>query len=207
MARIRLNLKNLSVTEKIAKGRHIVAGMTNKGTFPTPSPSLAEVTADLDELANTFATVQAAKSEVTTRVVSQDNAETKVDQALTKLAAYVESVAGKDDGIITRAGMELKASRSAPAVPIAPAALSATPGDRDGEINLSWKSVPNARSYTIEASTDPATPTSWTHIGIATSSSKLITNLKAGTRYWFRVAAVGVMGQSGWSEHATKTVP
>jgi prolyl oligopeptidase PreP (S9A serine peptidase family) len=32
-------------------------------------------------------------------------------------------------------------------------------------------------------------------------------NLKAGTRYWFRVAAIGVLGQSGWSEHATKTVP
>ncbi len=207
MARIRLNLKNLSVTEKIAKGRHIVGAMTNNAIFATPSPSLAEVTADLEELARTFAAVQAAKSEVATRVVAQDNAETRVNQALTKLAAYVESVAGKDDGIITKAGMELKAGRSASAIPVAPQALSATAGDRDGEINLSWKSVPNARSYTIEASTDPANPTSWTHIGIATSGSKVITNLKAGTRYWFRVAAVGVMGQSGWSEHATKTVP
>ena len=25
--------------------------------------------------------------------------------------------------------------------------------------------------------------------------------------YWFRIAAIGAVGQSGWSEHATKTVP
>jgi Fibronectin type III domain len=207
MARIRLNLRNLSVTEKIAKGRHIVTAMTDNASFPNPSPSLAEVTTSLDELATAYAAVQTAKSEVTTRVVAQDNAETKVDQTLTKLAGYVESVAGNDEGIITKAGMEIKASRSTPALPVAPQALTATAGDRDGEINLSWKPVSNARSYTIEASTDPANPTSWTHVGIATSGSKVITNLKAGTRYWFRVASIGVMGQSGWSEHATKTVP
>lgn len=179
MARIRLNLRNLSVTEKIAKGRHIVTAMTDNATFPNPTPSLADVTSALDALANAFASVQAAKSEVTTRVVAQDNALTTVDQTLTKLAGYVESVAGKDDGIITKAGMEIKADRSAPAVPTTPQALSATAGDHEGEMQLSWKSVPNARSYTIEASTDPATSTSWTHVGIATSGSKVIANLKA----------------------------
>jgi hypothetical protein len=49
--------------------------------------------------------VQAAKSEVTTRVVTQDNAGTKVDQVLTQLASYVESVAGRNDTLITSAGM------------------------------------------------------------------------------------------------------
>src|SRR5690348_14559287 len=101
MARIRLNLKKLSVTDKIAKGRHIVTAMSNNGTFPTPNPSLTEVTAALDELSQAFALVQSAKSEVSTRVVTQDNAVAKVDQALTKLAAYVESVAGRDDTVIT----------------------------------------------------------------------------------------------------------
>jgi hypothetical protein len=28
-----------------------------------------------------------------------------------------------------------------------------------------------------------------------------------GHYYWFRVAAFGAGGQSGWSEHATKVVP
>lgn len=207
MARIRLNLKKLSVTDKIAKGRQIVTAMSSNGSFPNPNPPLTEVTAALDELSQAFALVQSAKSEVSTRVVTQDNAVAKVDQALTKLAAYVESVAGKDDTLITSAGMETKASRSSPTLPIVPQALSANAGEHEGEINLVWKAVQNARGYTIEASLDPAAANSWTHVGIATSASRIIQNLTSGKRYWFRVAAVSAGGQSGWSEHATKVVP
>ena len=207
MAKIRLNLKNLSVTDKIAKGRHIVTAMNNNANFPNPNPPLTEVTASLDELAQAFALVQSAKSEVATRVITQDNAAARVDQVLTKLAGYVESCAGNDATLITSAGMETKASRSAPALPSVPQAVGANAGEHEGEINLFWKAVPNARSYTIEFSDNPATAASWTHVGIATSASKVIANLTSGKRYWFRVAAVSAGGQSGWSEHATKVVP
>ncbi len=207
MARIRLNLRNLTVTEKLAKGRHIVSSMTNNTRFPAPTPALAEVTAALDELAQANALVQSAKSEIATRVTAQDNATVKVEQILTQLAGYVESIAGKDDTVITSAGMETKASRSTPTLPTTPQAFSATAGEHEGEVDLLWKPVANARSYTIEASLDPATPTGWTHVGIATSGSKTIANLPSGKRYWFRVAAVSAGGQSGWSEHATKVVP
>ena len=40
MARIRLNLKNLTIPEKIAKGRQIVTAMTNNTTFANPIPAL-----------------------------------------------------------------------------------------------------------------------------------------------------------------------
>jgi len=207
MARIRLNLQKLSVTDKLAKGRQIVTAITNNASFPTPNPPPPAVTAAFDELSQAFALVQSAKSAVATRVVAQDNAEAKVDQGLTKVAAYVESVAGRHDRLITSAGLETKASRSAPTLPSVPQALSANAGEHEGEINLVWKGVQNARSYTIEASLDPAAANTWMHLGIATSSSRVITNLTSGKRYWFRVAAVSAGGQSGWSEHATKVVP
>lgn len=207
MARIRLNLKKLSITDKIAKGQQIVTAMTNNSSFPNPNPPLPDMTSALEGLAQAFAAVQSARSDVTTKVASQDNAESKVDQMLTQLASYVESVAGKDDALITSIGIETKASRSAPTLPSIPQALTANAGEHDGEINLAWKAVPNARSYAIEATQDPATASSWIHIGIATSASRVIQNLTSGKRYWFRVAAVGAVGQSGWSEHATKVVP
>jgi len=207
MARIRLNLRSLSVTDKIAKGRQIVTAMTNNTNFPNPSPPLTEITASLDELTQAFALVQSAKSEVSTRVVTQDNSEARLDQLLTQLAGYVESVAGRDDTLITSVGMETKAVPSAATVPSVPQALAANAGEHEGEINLLWKAVPKARSYIIEFSLDPATASSWTHVGIATSASKVVSNLTSGKRHWFRVAAVGAGGQSGWSEHATKVVP
>jgi Fibronectin type III domain len=147
------------------------------------------------------------RAEVTTRVASQENAQAKVDQLLTQLAGYVESVAGRNETIITSAGMETKSVRSTPTLPSAPQGASAAAGEHDGEIMLSWTPVSNARSYIVECSLDPANAASWTHAGIATSASKVVSNLKSGTRYWFRVAAVTAGGQSGWSEHATKVVP
>ena len=139
--------------------------------------------------------------------MSQDNAEAKVDQLLTQLAGYVESVAGRDDTLITSVGMEIRGAATSPTLPSVPQSVGANAGSHEGEIDLIWKAVPNARSYTIEASLDPATPASWTHMGIATSTGKVIANLTSGKRYWFRVAAVGAGRQSGWSEHATKVVP
>ena len=207
MGRIKLNLRNLSVTEKIAKGRQFVTAITSNASFANPSPPLTDVSAALDVLDKAFGSVQAAKSEVSTRVVSQDNAEARVDQLLTQLAGYVESVAGRDDTLITNVGMEIKASRSVPTVPGEPEAVSATAGNHEGVILLAWRPVVNAKSYAIELSTNPAEAASWTHVAIATSATKAINNLKPGTRYWFRVAAVGAGGQSGWSEHATKVAP
>jgi predicted phage tail protein len=181
--------------------------MTDNKSFAAPTPPLTDVSAALDALETAAAQVQSARSEITTRTVTQDNAESNLDQVLTQLAAYVESVAGKDDTLITSAGMETKAAPSAPTLPSVPQAVSAAAGDHDGELLLWWKPVGNAKSYVIESSTDPATTTSWEHAGIATSATKTITNLKSGTRFWFRVAAVAAAGQSGWSEHATKVAP
>jgi len=205
MARVRLNLRSLSVPAKIAKGRHIVTSMTDNKNFPTPTPPLSEVTAHLDALEQAFSQVQSARSEITTRTATQDNAEAKLDQMLRQLAGYVESVAGKDDTLITSVGMEIKASPSTSTLPTVPQALSAAAGDHDGELLLSWKSVPNAKSYVIESSTDPATPTSWEHAGIATSATKTISNLKSGTRFWFRVAAVGAGGKAGGASTRRKS--
>jgi len=207
MARIRLNLRNLSVTEKMAKARQIVTALTNNASFPNPHPSLTDVTAAADDLDRAYGSVQAAKSEVSTRAVTQDNAEAKLDQLVTQLAAYVESIAGRDDTLITSAGMETKGSRTPSTVPTAPQGVSASAGEHEGEIILAWKPVPNARSYIIESSLDPATANGWTQVGIATAATKSIGNLTTGKRYWFRIAAVGALGQSGWSEHATKVVP
>jgi hypothetical protein len=207
MPRIRLNLKNLTIPEKLAKGRQIVTALANHASFDNPRPALADVTARLDVLEKAFDAVRFAKSEGATRVVAQENAEADVDQILTQLAGFVEAVAGRDDTLITSIGMETKASRSAPTIPGEPQSVGAVAGTHEGVILLSWKPVPNAKSYTIEVSTDPAAPASWTHVAIATSAAKAINNLKTGTRYWFRVAAVGAGGQSGWSEQATKVAP
>ena len=207
MARVKLTLGRLSVTEKIARGRHIVSKLTDNTSFSDPHPPLAEVTTAVDELEAAFGRVQSARSEVTTQVGTQDTAEKKLDQLLTRLGSYVESIAGTDETLIASAGLDVKGARSTATVPTVPQGVAAAVGEHEGEIILSWKAVPNAYSYIVESSVDPATSASWTHVGIATAANKAVGNLTTGKRYWFRVKTVGAAGESGWSEHASKVAP
>ena len=207
MPRIKLNIRNLSVPDKVARGRQIVTAMTNNANFSNPHPPLTDVTASLLSLEQAHTSLQTAKADVKAKATAQVDAEAKANQILAQLAAYVESIAGGDEKIITSAGLEAKISRSAPIVLSAPQGLSTTVGDRDGVIELSWRKVAHAKSYTIQFSPDPPTTGSWAHAAIATASFTTIENLTSGKRYWFRVAAVGAMGQSGWSEPATKIAP
>ena len=207
MPRIKLNVRQLSIPDKVQRGRQIITAMTNNANFSNPHPPLSDVTAALAGLEQNYAFVQAAKADVKAKTTALDDADTKVNQILMQLAAYVESIAGTDEKIITSAGLTTKISRSTPTFLSPPQALSATAGDHEGVIELSWKKVPNARSYTIQMSPDPPTPEGWAQAAIATASTRTIENLASGKRFWFRVAAIGAMGQSGWSEPATKIAP
>jgi hypothetical protein len=69
MPRIRLNLKNLTVTEKIAKGRQIVTAMTNNPSFPNPIPPLTTGKRYWFRVAAVSAGGQSGWSEQATKVV------------------------------------------------------------------------------------------------------------------------------------------
>lgn len=208
MPKIRLNLAGLSIAEKLAKARQIVTALTGNTNFPTPSPALANITTAANELETAGAETQAARQAAKEKTSIQNQKEDALDQLLTQLAAYVESVAGSNEQLILSAGMDMRASAVVSTAPPAqPQGLTATAGDRDGEIDLSWDTVANAKSYIIEQSLDPVTPASWAHASVSTRSSQTMSGLTSGTRYWFRVAAVNINGESGWSDPAMKIAP
>jgi hypothetical protein len=208
MSKVKLNISRLSIRHKIAKCRQIVTAMTGNPNFPNPNPPLPTVTAALNGLDSSTNAAQAARQEAIVKTAQQNNQDDVVDQLMSQLAAHVESVAGGNETIILSAGMDTKAAPTQPSdIPDVPANLSATAGDRDGEIDLSWEAVSGAKSYVIEQSVDPVTDTSWGHVSVSTRSSQTISDLKSGTRYWFRVAAVNGIGNSGWSDPATKIAP
>jgi len=72
-----------------------------------PNPPLSDVTTALDDLEKAFALVQAARSEVTTKTVSQDNAEAKLDQTLVPTAPQgLSATAGEHESNLSDAGQE-----------------------------------------------------------------------------------------------------
>jgi Fibronectin type III domain len=205
MSRIKLNLGSMTIAEKIAKAQQIVTALTENASFPTPSPALAAITAAINALNTAFSEARTARHTAKEKTATQNQKEALLDQLLTQLAAYVESVAGTNEPMILSVGMDTRSSpvfQTGPPSP--PQNLTPTAGDRDGEIDLSWEPLSTAKSYVIDQSLEAVTGTSCSHSGVSTKSSYTAAGLVSGTRYWFRVAAVSNTGQSGWSDPATK---
>ncbi|MBD0373266.1 MAG: fibronectin type III domain-containing protein [Pyrinomonadaceae bacterium] len=207
MPKVKLNFRGLSVPEKIARARQIVTAMTGNPNFPSPQPTLAQVNSSIDELEEAHATAQAARQAAKASTTALNNKEEAFDRTLSQLAGHVESISGDDEQKIQSAGMDVRSTPTPVGELPAPETLNATQGDQEGEIDLAWDKVTGARSYVIERSADPPTATSWSHAAVSTKSQVTIGGLTTGTKYWFRVAAVGPQGQSGWSNPATKIAP
>lgn len=88
-----------------------------------------------------------------------------------------------------------------------PLSLTATSGDANGEIDLTWEPVALANNYLIQKSTDLKKPLKWFYEDVVSKSSYTISKLRSGRKYWFRVAAVGSKGQSPWSNPVQKKAP
>lgn len=210
MPRIKLNLRSLSIPEKVARAQQLVTALTGNTNFNSPHPPLAQVTDAIEELEAASNAAQAARQEAKARTAAQNAKEETLDQMLTQLVAHVESVAGNDDELIMSAGLDVRGTPGPGrtlSTPSASPSLTATVGDHDGEIDLSWDTVRGARSYTIERSPDPPGESTWAHSGISTRSRTTVEGLHSGTRYWFRVAAVTASGQGPWSNPVVKIAP
>lgn len=208
MSRIKLNFKDLSIPEKIARARQIVTALTSNADFPSPQPTLAQVGTAVDELETAYNETLAARQEAKAKTSAQNQKEDAFDRIMSRLASYVESASDGDEVKIRGVGLDTRTvSTSSSDTVTAPASLTATAGDHDGEIDLHWDKVNRARSYVIEMSADPPTNTSWQHKAVSLKSQATIEGLTSGTKYWFRVAAVSTNGQSGWSDPAAKIAP
>ncbi|MBI3194933.1 MAG: fibronectin type III domain-containing protein [Ignavibacteriae bacterium] len=207
-SKVKLGLHRLSVPEKLTFTETILKSMTGNASFPDPQPPLAEIEDAAKFLKEAQADQEASYQIAQSKTSIRDDKEKILNDKLTSLAGYVERTSAGDDAIILSAGMEVKAAPSRLSALTIATNLSATMGDGEGEIDLSWDPVTGAKSYVIEMSLDPPTATSWSQVAVSTNSSKTVANLKSGTKYWFRVAAIGGNNlQGSASDPATKVAP
>lgn len=207
MAKVKLGLDRMSVAELLEFAKQVVSAMTGNPNFTTPNPPLAQITTAADNLDTARQAALLARSEAKTKTTIQNQREDELRAFLRKMALYVENIGGEDEAVITSAGMNTKA----PATPGGATGLvegfNSTTGDSDGEIDLGWNSLANAASYVVEQSLQGPPNAVWTQVKTTTQSKVTITGLQSGTRYWFRVAAVGPQGQGGWSDISARIAP
>jgi hypothetical protein len=197
-AKASLGLAKLSIPAKIEKSRHIIKSVGGRPFFPTPLPTLAEVTIDTNELE---AAATAAKGGGPALTAVMYDKEEKLDSSLTRLGNYVESIANGEDTIILAAGMEVRNKGARPANQ-----FTVTNGGHEGEAVLQTPATARA-SYIWQRSTDPfptdqpvASSNKWEQIGVTTVAKLTTNSLVSGLKYWFRVAVVTSTGRGLWSD-------
>src|SRR5437763_14878892 len=156
MPKVKLNIRNLSVTELIAKARQIGTALTDNPHFASAPPTVTRITAATDELETAHADAQAAKQAALTKTSILHEKTDVLAGILRQAAGYIESVAGDDESKILSAGVQVKSAAAAASTAemVAPTGLSASAGDHQGEIDLIWDKVKGAKSYVLERSPD-----------------------------------------------------
>lgn len=134
------------------------------------------------------------------RKKGHDAARIEVESDLTGMAGYVETIAKGDETLLASSGFELRGAAAVLGILAAPAALTATLGDKPGAIDLSWDRTRGVRTYVVQSCDDPISDAGWKQIALLTKSKMTVPELPAGKRTWFRVAAIGTAGQSAWSD-------
>lgn len=90
-----------------------MTALTNNKDLPAPTPSLAQVTAAVDEVEKSNDEVQAVRAAAKAKTGALTQQEAALDRTLTQLAAYLESVCGDDEAKTAGAVMQTRAPRSA----------------------------------------------------------------------------------------------
>jgi hypothetical protein len=210
-SKVSLGLRKFSANDKVELARAIVLAMTGNSNFTTPVPALSVVATAATAL---DIALQNAQDRGKTKVALAHAAEADLDNLLTQLALYVESASNNDPAKILSSGMRVKNDRTPSHVPGAPVNLSTAFVANDGEVKLNWDKVPLAKVYVVEQTDDPVimdssrsvgggnpTPaTPWKMVVIVTRTRVTITGLCSGSKYAFRIFAIGAGGYGAYSD-------
>ena len=207
MAKVKLNLDRLSITDLIQRANDIKTAMTANANFTTPVPTLTSVGTAITAMTTANNTSESGVLTQKPNITNRDNAVITLTALLTQLGGYVEAASGGDESKIESAGMGVRAPKTPPGVPAPVSNLSLTAGDNAGELDAQWDPVSGAKTYDVQTSPDPITGTSWTAVPSVTKSKVVLLGLPSGTRVNVRVRAVGAGGIGAWSNPAIKMVP
>jgi hypothetical protein len=200
---VALGLKWLSTPQLISNARLYLQKISGNVYFPAPSPSISEVSTQLNVLETAY-TVSLSRAK---GAVSEMHVERKSLEILLKgLGIYVETIANKDpdnaEQIINSSGMPIKRPNTH-----LPKTFTARLTGTPGEVKLNSKRVNQSSCYMYAITTNPASETAWEELTPSTNVKKYINGLIPSTRYYFRmrVSTSGVIG--AWSEAIDVLVP
>jgi hypothetical protein len=186
-----LYLSKKPVPQIISESKAIVLGMTGNKNFPTPAPTLADVTIAINNLE---AAEVIALSRAKGAAAHKNSLMRTLELMLHQLIKYAEGVANNDptnaQAIMTSIPLAIRKQ---------PVQVNngyrVHPTKSVGELFIMTTRTANA-TYNFESTTDPANVASWASIYKGTKCKFVKTGLVSGTRYYIRVKVTDKKGES-----------
>jgi hypothetical protein len=189
-----------SVPALITHATGIVTRMTGNPSFPNPTPSLAVLTAAIENLKVAEA---AALARTKGAVATRNDKRTALVLLLRQLRGHVQTVAdaSAENGaaVIASAGL---AVRKAPAHRAR--AFVAKPGAVSGSAKLVATTAARRASYEWQYSTDGGK--TWQLAPVTLQAKTVVTGLQPGSSVTFRYRSVTKTGEADWSQAITLVV-
>jgi hypothetical protein len=180
------------VTQLIKQCRVIVTKMTGNTWFPSPTPTLAQVTNDINAL---DAAEQAAQKGPKGAAAERDVKRAALRSDMRQLKSYVQSICDANmpeaQAIAESAGMSV-AKRPARSKPDLAAKYGAVPAT----VALEAKALRRRASYQWQMSTDQKV---WSDLPSTVKAATVVTGLTPATTYYFRFRTLTADGLSDWS--------
>jgi hypothetical protein len=198
-----LDFLKFPVSEKIIFYRNVITSLTGNPAFATPDVSLTNLTTVLTAFEQAE---DEASDGARTSIALRNQAEEVADKAFRKEAMYVDRISDGDAAIILSSGFHLSKQPEPAQRPL----FEAEAGNNSGEIILTRKAQPGAKSYVWQyciGSLPVNGAGNWIFAGSSTQSKYVISNLESGSKCWFRVAAVTIGGMAPWTDPVMKVVP
>ena len=202
MAKIKFNGSRSSLTGLTTLAQKVYGAMNGNAAFNSLSDQVAAVNGKLTALNGKHNEYQATVQTKLQLRTERESLRVALLTSLNALAAGVEGATLGDTAQIQSAGFDVRGPKSPVGLVIAPPNLVADMGSLEGTVNTRWNAVTGANSYVVECAQNPDGP--WNQVAITTRAEYTAQGLTSGTKYWFRVRAVGAAGLGPWSDPAVK---
>ncbi len=183
MSKAILKFHGLTPAQKLARAREIVAKMTGNTNFTNPTPSLASISAAIDDAEKAL---EAAGGGGPISKKDRNNKVALVVLLMTQLTSYINAVTDDPVKLLTT-GLTLKTEKKR-----GKRVFRATPGKKAGTVAI--EAPPNkARAHKWQYGYDPDTQSNvvpanivWLDLPITSASHTAIENLTTGHKVWIR---------------------
>jgi hypothetical protein len=199
----------------------VLKAFTGNAAFPNTTVPLTTFGNDITTYSNA---ITAALDGGKNAKAAREKAKKVVVNDLRQLAMYAESNCNDDMATFITSGFTARAKPAVTGPVDVPTFKTLDYGTRPGQILVTIKSVPGAKSYNVRYGPMPpappasagstagaapgATPSSWTVLNVANiRKATPIDNLSSGTLYAFQLQALGMQGLSAWSDSSTIMCP